>query len=167
MQARCASAGPMGLRTLRICVRRVRVWQLPRVRCDTAVSALSALRRRIEESNTRSVEIATMNDTQTSATPAKRRTARTVRNTRSLRYRQSERDLWILNALGKMRFLTTGQIARLFCYGSSSAANNRLRQLFDAGLVRVWVRNLAADNIYAITPAGRQVLEERSEGSLP
>lgn len=71
-----------------------------------------------------------------------------------------ERDRWILEALAKMRFLTSTQIAKLFFGGSRSITNRRLRRLFDAGLVRVWVRNLAQDNVYALAPSGRNDLEE-------
>lgn len=78
-----------------------------------------------------------------------------------------ERDRWILDALGKMRFLTTSLIARLFFSGSRSAANKRLRRLFDAGLVRAWVRDLADDNVYALTPAGHDVLNDSAGPMAP
>jgi hypothetical protein len=50
------------------------------------------------------------------------------------RVRLVERDRWLLEALAKMRFLTTRQLARLAFGGSRWAANKRLRKLFDAGL---------------------------------
>jgi hypothetical protein len=53
-----------------------------------------------------------------------------------------------------MRFLTTTQLARLAFQGSRWAANKRLRKLLDGGLVRVWIRDLARDNIYSLTRAG-------------
>lgn len=59
-----------------------------------------------------------------------------------------------------MRFLTTSLVARLFFGGSRTAANKRLRRLFDAGLLRTWVRDLAQDNVYALTPTGRDTLAE-------
>jgi hypothetical protein len=71
----------------------------------------------------------------------------------------TERDRWLLEALGKMRFLTTIQIARLG-FNSRSAANKRLRTLFDQGLIRVWVRTLAADNVYSLDRQGRRILGE-------
>jgi hypothetical protein len=74
-----------------------------------------------------------------------------------------ERDGWILEALARMRFLTSSLLARLFFGGSRSAANKRLRRLFDAGLIRTWVRDLAKDNVYALTPAGRDALEDSAE----
>ncbi|HVN86962.1 MAG TPA: replication-relaxation family protein [Candidatus Binatia bacterium] len=64
-----------------------------------------------------------------------------------------------------MRFLTTRQLADLFFDGSRAAANKRLRRLLDAGVVRVWLRNLNTDNVYAITPRGRRVLETCSTAS--
>ena len=71
-----------------------------------------------------------------------------------------ERDLWILDSLAAMRFLTTAHIARLFFNASRSATNKCMRRLFDAGLIRSWVRDLAKDNVYALTPAGRDALED-------
>lgn len=89
-----------------------------------------------------------------------RRTKRTSKRANVARLRRTERDLWILEALGKMQFLTTQQIARLLFNGSRSPTCRRLRKLFDAGLVRVWVRSLNLDNVYALTPLGRKPLEE-------
>ncbi len=86
------------------------------------------------------------------------RTRRTDRRCEPRRLRLTRRDPWILEALGKMRFLTTTQLARLAFDGSRWAANKRLRKLLDGGLVRVWIRDLARDNIYGLTHAGRHVL---------
>lgn len=66
--------------------------------------------------------------------------------------------MWLLEALGKMRFLTTTQVARLAFGGSRWAGNKRLRKLLDAGLVRAWVRDLADDNVYSLDRAGARVL---------
>ncbi len=74
--------------------------------------------------------------------------------------RVTDRDLWILEALGKMRFLRTKQLARLFFDGSRSAANKRLRRLFDHSLVKVWITGLADDNLYSLTTRGRSQLED-------
>ncbi len=76
------------------------------------------------------------------------------------------RDAWLLEALGKMRFLETRQLARLAFGGSRWAANKRLRKLLDGGLVRVWVRDLARDNVYSLTRAGAGHLAERSDGEM-
>ena len=59
-----------------------------------------------------------------------------------------------------MRFLTTAQLAQLFFEGSKWAANKRLRKLLDAGLIRVWVRDLAQDNVYSLRRAGARRLSE-------
>src|SRR6266508_2142107 len=64
--------------------------------------------------------------------------------------RQTGRALEILEALGKLRFTTTSQLARLY-FHSRSGANKRLRKLLDAGLVKVWVRQLAEENVYSLT----------------
>lgn len=59
-----------------------------------------------------------------------------------------------------MQFLTTGQVARLLFNDSLSPTRRRLRKLFDAGLIRVWTRSLNVENIYALTPQGRCLLEQ-------
>jgi protein involved in plasmid replication-relaxation len=77
--------------------------------------------------------------------------------------RMTERDVWILEALTKMRFLTTSQMAQLFFDGSQWSANKRLRRLFDAGVVQVWMRSLAQENVYSVTQRGLQLLAEQEE----
>jgi len=72
--------------------------------------------------------------------------------------RQTERDLEILEAVGKLRFTTTSQLARLY-FHSRSGANKRLRKLLDAGLVKVWVRQLAEENVYSLTRDGLKTLD--------
>jgi hypothetical protein len=57
-----------------------------------------------------------------------------------------------------MRFVGTTQLARLGFGGSRWAAAKRLRALFDAGLVRVWVRDLSKENVYSLDRAGARVL---------
>ncbi len=79
--------------------------------------------------------------------------------------RLTERACWLLEALGKMRFLTTSQVAGLGFNGSRWAAQKRLRRLFDRGLVRVWVRDLASDNLYSLDRAGATVLDGQSHES--
>ncbi len=80
------------------------------------------------------------------------------------RSRLTERDLWILESVGKMRFLTTSQLAQLHFEGSRSAANKRLRKLLDAGLIRSWVRDLAQDNVYSLDRKGLGVLDDPDPG---
>jgi hypothetical protein len=82
---------------------------------------------------------------------------------RSLRF--TERDRWLLESLAKMRFLTTSQLARLGFGGSCWAANKRLRKLLDGRLVRVWLRSLADENVYSVTPAGSTAAADGSEES--
>lgn len=72
--------------------------------------------------------------------------------------RLMERDLWLLDALSRMRFLTTRQLARLLFGGSRWAATKRLRALLDAGYLNAWVRNLSADNVYSLTRRGLAAL---------
>ncbi len=99
------------------------------------------------------------NQVSRSAPCARRRTKRTCRRMDASKSRRTERDLWVIEALGKMQFLTTRQIARLLFNGSRSAANKRLRKLFGAGLIRPWLRSLNMDNVYGLTPQGRQLLQ--------
>jgi len=79
----------------------------------------------------------------------------------------TERDRWLIEALAKLRFLTTSQILRLGFAGTRSAANKRLRKLFDAGLVRVWMRCLETENLYALAPAGRTALNGDGRAHVP
>lgn len=92
----------------------------------------------------------------------RRRVKRPIRRAVGSPHRQTERDCWLLEALAKMQFLVTRQIACLLFNGSRSAANRRLRKLLDKGWVRVWVPNLNCDNIYGLTFQGRRVLLENS-----
>jgi Replication-relaxation len=73
--------------------------------------------------------------------------------------RIQERDRFILEALAKMRFLTTTRIASLAFAKSRWAANKRLRKLLDAGMVRVWVRSLNHENVYSLDRAGAKLLK--------
>lgn len=75
--------------------------------------------------------------------------------------RLTERDVSLLDALARLRFATTRQLARLEFAGSSAAANKRLRKLLDAGLVRPWVRDLAKENVYSLDRAGARLLGEQ------
>lgn len=95
-----------------------------------------------------------------------KRTSRSTRRDRTSEARILERDILILEALGKMRFLTTGQLARLFFGNSRWCANKRLRRLYDVGLVSVWVRSLAEENLYSLNRKGRDAIQ-RAIGELP
>jgi hypothetical protein len=58
-----------------------------------------------------------------------------------------------------MRFLTTSQLSKLYFGGSRWYPNKRLRNLLDAGLVKVWVRSLSQENIYSVTRSGFGAVE--------
>jgi Replication-relaxation len=79
--------------------------------------------------------------------------------------RVQERDRLVLEALAKMLFLTTTQIAALGFEGSRWAAHKRLRKLLDAGLVRVWVRSLNEENVYSLDRLGATLVE--TEAPIP
>lgn len=99
--------------------------------------------------------------------PRPRRASRRVQRPDVARIRLTERDRWLLEALSKMRFLETGQLARLGFDGSRWAATKRLRKLLDGGLVRVWVRSLSEENVYSLAPRGAGILERDVEVSAP
>ena len=78
--------------------------------------------------------------------------------------RLTARDLWLLEAIAKMRFLRTADVARLGFGGSRWAAQKRLRKLFDRGLLRVWVPSLNDENVYGVTTAGiRAMADDRPD----
>lgn len=88
---------------------------------------------------------------------ASRTSRRTRKKRRSTRLRS--RDVDILLALAKMRLLRTSAITELF-FGAKGTAQKRLRKLFDAGLVRAIVADLASENRYALTALGHAFLVE-------
>jgi hypothetical protein len=75
-----------------------------------------------------------------------------------------DRDVEILLALAKMRLLRTSDIGMLY-FDAVGTAQKRLRKLYDAGLVRAIVTDLAAENRYALTPLGHALLEEAQDGA--
>lgn len=90
------------------------------------------------------------------------RTSRRSRNKgRGARLRP--RDVEILMALAKMRLLRTSDIARLF-FAAKSTGQKRLRKLFDLGLVRAVVTDLASENRYALTRLGYELLLSVNDG---
>ncbi len=78
--------------------------------------------------------------------------------------RLQERDVDILLALSKMWLLRTSDIGRLF-FEATGTCQKRLRKLYDAGLVRAVVTDLAEENRYAITRFGYAFLEKAAEGT--
>jgi len=95
------------------------------------------------------------------------RLKRTMRGNPGSKLRLVERDLWLLEGLAKMRFLTTRQLGKLYFNGSRWYPNKRLRRLLDAGLVKAWVRNLAEENVYSITRSGFAAIENGNATSRP
>lgn len=72
----------------------------------------------------------------------------------------TERDLQLFFFLGVCGIARTRDVVRLF-FGARGTANDRLRKLFVAGFLQCFVRDLAGDNLYALTDRGLQVLVER------
>jgi Replication-relaxation len=93
-----------------------------------------------------------------------RRQPRSIRKSDPAPVRIQDRDRFILEALGKMRFLTTSQISALG-FHSRWAAHKRMRKLMDAGLVRVWLRSLNDENVYTLDRAGARAM--RAEAPIP
>lgn len=89
---------------------------------------------------------------------SRRHRGRTERSVRNTELELQDRDHWLLNGIGRLRFATTSQVIRLGFAKTRACASKRLRRLFDAGLVRVWMRSLESENIYSLTSAGRSIL---------
>lgn len=95
--------------------------------------------------------------------------SRTSRRTRRPRGtpRLKPRDVDVLFALAKMRLLKTSAISDLF-FSAKGTAQKRLRKLFDAGLVRAVVTDLASENRYALTALGHAlVVEAMGDEAVP
>src|SRR2546425_12729822 len=95
--------------------------------------------------------------------PRLRRAPRDTRKGDAPRMRGTERDRWLLETVGKLRFATTSQLTRLH-FTSRWGANKRLRKLLDAGLVRAWVRSLSEENVYSLDRRGVRLLEKDHSG---
>lgn len=89
------------------------------------------------------------------------------RRVRGRQARLRDRDIEILLALAKMRLLRTSDLSRLF-FGAVGTCQKRMRKLYDAGLVRTIVTDLAAENRFVISPLGCALLERVVDsGELP
>ena len=81
--------------------------------------------------------------------------------------RVQERDIDILFALAKMRMLRTSDVSRLL-FHARGTCQKRLRKLFDAGLVRTVVTDLARENRFVLTRLGHAMVSElRAEAGVP
>lgn len=76
--------------------------------------------------------------------------------------RLTDRDLRMLVKIAICRWLTTGQIQRLyFPKASLNAVQKRLRKLADAGYLRSWREHPTAEAVHALGPKGKAVVAER------
>src|SRR6266404_5657621 len=76
--------------------------------------------------------------------------------------RLTDRDLRMLVKCAICRWLTTGQIQRLyFAKASLNAVQKRLRKLSDAGYLRSYQEHPTAEAIHTIGPKGRDLVEEK------
>lgn len=104
---------------------------------------------------------------QRSSDPGKQRRASRRKRVPQRGARLRDRDIDILLALAKMRLLRTSDLGRLF-FDSIGTCQKRMRKLYDAGLVRAIVTELAAENRYALSRLGYALLEEAiDEDELP
>ena len=78
------------------------------------------------------------------------------------------RDQALLRAIGRFRLARTADLAPLFFPGRHrDVLAARLRRLFDAGYLEVRVLDRAAQNVYALGPAGRVWLESQGVETQP
>ena len=89
--------------------------------------------------------------------PCQSQTRQNSRHAHAPALRIEDRDLSIFEHLANLRFMTLRQFANLFLEHSSDAARKRLGRLDKAGLVKVRQKK---PNVYAITQAGMDVLEQ-------
>src|SRR5215472_7153799 len=76
--------------------------------------------------------------------------------------RLTDRDLRMLVKCAICRFLTTGQIERLyFPKATLNAVQKRLRKLADAGYLRSHRENPTAEAVHALGPKGKPLVEEK------
>lgn len=73
--------------------------------------------------------------------------------------RLGDRDIAILNAVGRMKLLRTSDITALY-FGSKQTAIKRLRRLLDSGYLDCFVSALHEDNIYGLSSKGKAILLE-------
>ena len=77
-----------------------------------------------------------------------------------------DRDIWLLEAIAKMRFIQVANEAKLHFDGSADAAGKRLRRLEKAGLVQKWEKAYNQKHVYAVTPAGLRTVAEHDGDDL-
>lgn len=92
-----------------------------------------------------------------------------IRRSRNVRpkvdaVRLTERDSEILHAVGRMKVVTSHELAALF-FGDRSTASRRLARLVGAGLLKVRLLDLNHPNLYVLTRKGFDLLV--AEGTDP
>jgi len=76
--------------------------------------------------------------------------------------RLTDRDLRLLVKCAICRWLTTGQIQRLyFSKATLNAVQKRLRKLSDAGYLRSYREHPTAEAVHALGPKGKPLVEEK------
>src|SRR5260370_40897368 len=76
--------------------------------------------------------------------------------------RLTNRDLRMLVKCAICRWLTTGQIQRLyFPKATLNAVQKRLRKLSDAGYLRSYREHPTAEAVHALGPKGKPLVEEK------
>src|SRR6266567_8257842 len=76
--------------------------------------------------------------------------------------RLTDRDLRMLEKCAACRWLTTGQVKRLyFPEATLNAVQKRLRKLSEAGYLRSYREHPTAEAIHALGPKGKPLVEEK------
>jgi len=79
-----------------------------------------------------------------------------------MKARLTERDLQVLVKCAICRWLTTGQIQRLyFPKATLNAVQKRLRKLSDVGYLRSYREHPTAEAVHALGPKGKPLVEEK------
>src|SRR5437588_11640782 len=74
--------------------------------------------------------------------------------------RVTDRDLRMLAKCAVCRWLTTGQIRRLyFPRATVNAVQKRLRKLSEAGYLRIYREDLLSEAIHTVGPKGKAIAE--------
>jgi hypothetical protein len=81
--------------------------------------------------------------------------------------RLTDRDLRMLVKCAICRWLTTGQIQRLYFPNATlNAVQKRLRKLSDAGYLRSYREHLTAEAVHALGPKGKPLIEAKGVGAV-
>src|SRR6266481_2588152 len=133
-----------------------------RMRLDGFSSRPLALRLRLHVPGTSAAPLSGLRlNTVRSTLPSVRGNDETPRGL-MMNARLTDRDLRLLVKCAICRWLTTGQIQRLyFPKATLNAVQKRLRKLSDAGYLRSYREHPTAEAVHSLGPKGRPLVEEK------